>query len=288
MTPAEPLTVRASSLPSYAMCPRRSAANLMWRELVDEYGLRSTLRHIGAIVGTAVHAGSASVMREFQCTGELMSPGALSAAQDEAVESIRTDTAGDWQDDDVTPDRNTAEFQAARMIETYRDHTDPVAVPALIERGLKMRIGEGLIVTGHLDRVDALAVVNGQPRDLKTGRRRPQAFAQYGGYSLLLRANSQTVRELQHVKLTGAFVEDYLPRARKSKDQPPPVSHAYPQGLIEREALSTARRMERDFQEFRRTGDPESFMCNPASFFCSERFCPAYGSTWCNAWRLKT
>jgi hypothetical protein len=291
----DPITVRASSLPSYAQCSRRSAAIMLFGELERPFGLRRRDRHIGAVVGTGSHAGIAHVMRAFRDTGALpdIKSGEMSAAKDVAVASVRQDAHEGVIFDPVSPSIEIAESQVLQILGMYTLHVDPAAVPVLVERGLKMSIGEGLIVTGHMDRVDQLTVTRGEPRDLKTGRHTPAAHEQYGAYLLLYRSNAAFVPELKDLQLTGAFVEEYLPRVPRGKLQPPPVIRRWPQGLLEREALSMARRMERDLRVFRESqvrtppGDPEVFPNNSRSWLCNRRLCPAWRSGWCAAGFLK-
>jgi hypothetical protein len=46
-------------------------------------------------------------------------------------------------------------------------------------------------------------------------------------------------------------------------------------------AMSLIRKLERDYKEFLETGDPNTFLANPASMLCSEKYCPAWGTGFC-------
>ena len=51
--------------------------------------------------------------------------------------------------------------------------------------------------------------------------------------------------------------------------------------------MATVRKIVQDVKLFRETQDPWSFVANPNSFLCSDKFCPAFGSKFCGAWRVK-
>ena len=85
----------------------------------------------------------------------------------------------------------------------------------------------------------------------------------------------------------------FYQRVAKDKDQPPPVVTRYELYDIEPIALNRVRRIKSDIKEFRRlvdvgNADPiMAFDCSPASFLCSERFCPLWGTDGCPEWQWK-
>ena len=100
-----------------------------------------------------------------------------------------------------------------------------------------------------------------------------------GVQSLVTRANvGERVKGLAmtHVK-----------RVPVAKVQPAAEDIAIQQAAAETVVYEIIRHMERDVKHWRETGDPAAFTPNPGSVFCcSSKYCPAYGSKWCNAWRL--
>jgi hypothetical protein len=270
------IRARASSLPTYdQQCARLWAARNLPRKMTASYGLRELQSHVGAAIGTATHAGAAHLMTEFGKSGEVGGTPRREEAREIAIASLREATIEGLTFDPVTPDPNSGERQIGAMVAVYHGSIAPDVPPLLVERGLKMMIADTIEITGHVD----LFLIDQVPDDLKTGRHRPQAFSQYGSYSLLLRANGFPV--------AGKFRERYMPRVAVGKPQPAPEVREFPQGILERQALSSAKRIARDLAEFDRTGDPETFAANPASWLCKEHLCPAWGTTFCNAWRLK-
>lgn len=242
----------------------------------SEWGLRLRPQHVGAAVGSATHRGAEHIMTEFQRTGELGGEERVRAGREAALDRLSEDLgAGEMTYDSTTTGPNGATEAVGKLIPAYHASIDPAVPPFLVEAGLSMTIADTIVVTGHVD----LWFIDETLEDLKTGRRYPAASSQYGCYSLLARANGHNVKP--------TFRQRYLPRVAAGKPQPAPVITDLPQGALERQALATAKAVKRSVEEFQRTGDPDSFLANPQTWLCSNRFCPAFGSKWCDAWRLK-
>jgi len=142
-------TIRASMLPAYPDCPRRSAAKQWHREVeAAGYELRDTLPSVGAAVGTAVHAAAAHVLREKMETG-------VAAHADDgievAVESFRAEVEPGAEWDDTTPTRDVAEAQIVRMTRAYVTHVASRIDPAAVEQAYEGDLGHGWRLTGHCD-----------------------------------------------------------------------------------------------------------------------------------------
>lgn len=262
----EPLVIRASSLPSYADCARRSAARLFRREIEDAgYQLRTTANGIGAAIGTATHAGAHVALHERIQRGELAP---ADVAEDAAITDLRGRFAEGVEWDAVSPKPNTAEKQVVRQLRMWRQMVAPQFVPEHVEVRLEADLAPGVVASGQVD----VATGGRTIRDLKTGRMQRANGAQYGMYSLLWQAHGHQI---------DVLIEDYVPRAPISKFQPPAISTAVDIADAEAAATTLAKRMVADLTAFRATGDPWSFVANPASMLCGERWCPGWGTRWC-------
>jgi len=269
-------TIRASSLPSFADCPRRFAANMLLKEINEiGYGLqRDMLKSVGASIGTATHGGAAYIMTEKMKSGEL---GNKTESDQRALEDFTTAMQEGVLWDDTTPNTNDATKQVLRMVHAFRTYLAPDIIPVAVERRLIADIGDGFVLSGQSD----MQVI--EPdwiRDLKTGRMQRTHYAQLGAYSLLAR----TVHPEQIVK--GVCV-DFIPRASMKKPQPEPIIEQYNQVVAEQSAASTLSQIKANVYEFRRrieVGDapPEhAFLANPGSMLCNPKFCSAHGTNWC-------
>lgn len=223
--------------------------------------LKST---VGAAVGTATHSGVSWILGEKVDTGTL---GNETEADHRALTSLDEALAKGCQWDDTTNNLNTAQKQVLRQVATFRISTAPHLRPVAIEQRLTSRFSERLTVSGQADICEGDAV-----NDLKTGVQRRANAPQYGTYSLLRRAHGHTVNRLTEV---------YVPRARITKPQPEPQLHHIPVEAAEQAAYGILRRIEFDVTAFEKTGEPWSFLANPTSMLCSDRYCPAHGTAFC-------
>jgi PD-(D/E)XK nuclease superfamily len=260
---------RASRLPAYADCARRWAALRFWPE---GYGLHQTPSSIALVGGKATHAGQETMMLDYQSAG---APPATPRRGIEAALESYLDSVGIERPeyDDVTPESD-AEHAIRRMVETVHRAIEPGAEPELIERGMAARINDSEISCT----VD-LFVVGGKLKDLKTSTRKPRRpDIQMGAQSLVTRANLG-----ERVK---GLVMTHVKRVPVAKEQPPAEDIAIQQGAAERLVIETVKHMERSVQHWQQTGDPAAFSANPGSFMCNPKYCAAYGSKWCDAWRV--
>jgi hypothetical protein len=273
--------IRCSALSGWGDCPRRGASKLFWAEIrAAGFMLRYIPRGIGAIVGTAVHRGVASVLGVKARTGTL-------PARADALESSREMLdyqveEGDIQFDGphgVTHNIGEAVDQVARMTGVYHDTVAPTVDPIQVEERLEAEVEPGLVLSGQPDLV---CREPGAIRDLKTGQRAPVSFApQLGGYSLLARTHK--------IDIQRAAI-DYMPRVRKGKPQPAPQSTETIIAHAESAAANIIRHIQADLNTFRhgdearhiKPGDPWAFLANPASMLCSPKYCPAHSTEFCH------
>jgi hypothetical protein len=260
--------IRASYLPMYADCSRRQAAR-MWPDLLLEHGytIRELEPSIAAAVGTATHASMAHMLEAKRDQGVL--PPADDSVQ-AGIQRLGEETGSGVVWDDTSPNLNTAQQQVRRQTLAYRAYAAPTIQVMWIEQRFELDTGGGNILSGQID------VGDGGVRDLKTGiTTRPNA-AQYGAYSILLRTYDHPV---SHV------IEDYVPRVRITKEQPPPRKIEYDRELAEHVATNILRRVERDLKEFEKTGRPDAFLANPSSMLCAAKWCPAHSTPFCREHR---
>lgn len=257
--------IRASYLTSYQDCPRRVAARL-WAAVVEAAGysdIRKTKQSIGAATGTGVHAGAQSILEEKIKTGQL---GPIDTATDIAIETMHKEIEFPIIWDDETPNRNQAEQVVVRQVRQYRAEVAPAIDPIALEKRFEAEY-QGVILSGQMDVIETLGA-----RDTKSGRICRNNMAQYGAYSLLLKAHGYRMT---------TFFEDFVKRVRTGKDPAPAVSIPYDPATCELVAERVVARVVRDLREFEETLDPGAFTANPHSMLCGENYCPAFGTSWC-------
>lgn len=271
--------IRASMLPGYSDCTRRAVAKQFKRKFQKiGYEFRELPPSVGSSVGTAVHASTAALNLALW-RGETPNVSqAVEMAMVAMVEELSTGCI--W--DATTPNMNTAQGQVQRMTEVYVPRM-PLTIngePAVEiggEMGLTADCGDGWILTGHPDLIDADRLLE----DTKTGAVVRPYQGQLGGYSLLVRSNKIT-------ELAGVGMR-YIPRMAKGKFQTPPVFTGYSVAQCERNAMGTIQRIKSDMLLFdlsitgnRPQGDLElAFPCNQSSMMCSDKYCPARGTDFC-------
>lgn len=267
---ASPIAVvRSSLIPTFVDCQRRWAAIFFWPY---GYELHSTPPHVGLLSGKAVHKGAEKTLVEFMRGGTLPKARmSIETALDSWLDAERTNRR-DIIYDNTTGDSGEAEAAVRNMAEAAHEAIDPHDPPVMVEAGLEARTPSGdLVVTSTVD----LFLQSARLKDRKTGVNRPNGYVQMGTQSLVLRANGHPVAGLDF---------DYIPRRkRKAAAELMPLDREAAEQLT-RETLSNMSRAVRLYKE---TGDPAVFQANPGSYLCDPRYCPAFGSTFCAAWKLK-
>jgi hypothetical protein len=211
-------------------------------------------------------------MREFMRLGDMPGPAhALEAALD-SWSGAQREYGNDILYDKTTKDKNAAAVAVRNMAESAYEGIDRSDPPVLVEKGLSAKTPSGeLMVTSTIDQFLQSRRLN----DCKTGRNRPNGYHQMGMQSLVVRAQGHEVRGLDF---------EYVPRRR---EKTPAEIIEIDQVAAEQMTHETLRNMSRDIQLWRETGDPSVFQARPGSYLCDANYCPAFGSTWCGAWRLK-
>lgn len=279
---AEPLIIRASSLPSYQDCQLRVLAN-SHSHLAREHGweLADARGNIGAVMGTGVHKGAEVGLTEKMVAGG-MSP--LSTLEDAAVAELHVRLAEEREStreivmDDDTPSLSVAERQVRRMVAVVREDIIQRAHPLAVEGHVEATLREGIVLSGHSDLLHLSGEhAVGMPtiRDLKTGRRKKKAVVhapQLGAYSLLFRTVGHSPQAAQI---------DFVQRVGLKKPQPAAVEQPLPLAGIEAVAWSVLLELGDKLEAFARDGDPSRFIPNASSNLCDERFCRAFGTKLC-------
>lgn len=269
------ISIRASSLEDFTACERRFAA----RWLIDSdhamaRHLKRPRQHIGAVVGRASHIGVAYLLNELKLTGS--HGGALRTrhAKQAAAEKYHEDTTKPVATDDTTKTVTQGLVAAHKIIEAYHDNVRHDCEPDIIEKGLSAEGGgagtdlERYRITGTMDNY----LFDGTLEDLKTGVNRPKPFGQQGAYSQILTANGKRV---DRIRIRYA--------QRVSQNRGVSGIEAINLDVIacERHAIELINRAAGGLQRLVKTGDPASFLANPADRLCSDKFCPAHGTDFC-------
>lgn len=259
--------IRASMLPAWPDCPRRSAAKA-FRKMIERQGfkLRELQPSIGAAVGTAVHKVAEVVLRGKIETGEF---GKIEDGLEQAFVGFREEIEPGAIWDDTTPNINTATKQIQVLAQAYIAGVASKVDPLAVELSLEADTGDGVILTGHID----LVTVQGEVRDLKTGGVARPYYEQLGAYGLLVRSHNI-------VPVTGIAI-DWVKRVGKTKPQPPAEFKQYQSAICQKAALEVVGEVKRCLGEFQQSGSPAVFGANTMSMMCSDKYCPAWGTDFC-------
>ena len=275
----EPRVIRPSSLTTQIDCGRRWAA-VHLAPLVMQAGYTLGERrplHVGAAVGSGVHAAASYTLEAKRRTGELGNEAeAVDRAEAEFMERGQHGLVWDATTDQLP----TAQQQLRRMTRSYRRHLAWQLQPMIIEQRFECDVGDGWVLSGQTDSL------NGDPdrdvHDLKTGTHQRANGVQYACYHIILDA---------HGYRPARIVEDFLRRVKLKTEQPPPESTAIPLAPAIADAWDAIDDIKRATAEFERRivsgGRPPhaAFRANPQSQLCSPRFCPAFGTDFCKSHR---
>jgi len=268
------LKIRASMLNGYIDCPRRSIASA-YREFIESYGymLNTVLPNIGSIVGTPAHEVNEHILKNRK------SP--LKDAIDIGMSKLQTDMAEEIHWDDNTPKKDIAEKQLKHITLIYYQQVAPTIKPLIykgepaIELYLKAKIDDDTLLHGHVDVIDENIMA---PRDGKFGAKDNNYFPQLGAYSLLSRSNG--------IKVTGNPVADWIPRPTKTGTSKYHRSE-YDKPIAEQTGLHVIDKIKSDINNFKKEADPWCFTPNLSSNMCSNKFCIAHGTEFCEITKEK-
>lgn len=250
-------SIRASMLPSYPDCPRRSAAK-QWPEIVASIGitLRELPPSIGATVGTASHVGAIGMVN-----GE-------SELYERSIENLRTNSANGILYDTVTANLNDAEKQISVMLDAFGKQVLPSITDVIGTEIAREASAFGFSITGHSD-LETITSID----DLKFGARCRPYHGQIGQYSLTRNANG-----VQPAKLSRLI---WGPRTSVKKTFPGFTFIDYDIRQCEKIAWATIQHIKMHVEAFEKTGNQMSFPANPMSMMCTDKYCPAWGTRWC-------
>jgi hypothetical protein len=259
--------IRASMLPSWNDCPRRSAAQ-QYRKIITGtgYRLNETLPSIGGSVGTSVHSGSEHTLKNMLSTGVQAKK---KECFDVGIETFKKLIVEGAVFDNITPTGNVAEQQILQMINAYYIQVAPKLTISRIENQYEIEFDDDVIFTGKSD----VETTDNFIRDIKGGVKPKPFHAQLGGYSLLRGTDTG-------IKSAGLVI-DYLPRVSAAKSYPGASTFNFDVGYCESMAWHNIRQIANSVREFLKTGSCWSFPCNPMSIICSEKYCPAFGTDFC-------
>jgi RecB family exonuclease len=212
-----------------------------------------------AAIGTATHKAIELNLRAKLETGELLP---LDAVKDAARDNIENAWAGGVIDDPDAPmGKGGAVDEAVSLAGLHASEVAPTIQPTAVERGLGMEVNAGLVITSHLDVVEADGL-----RDTKTIAQTPseikgEHMAQGQLYAVVMLANDGA--------LPRALKIDYLVKLKREKKAltlVAPVTEETAQRALERVTL-TARVIHRAIE----TGDFLPAAAN--GWMCSRKWC---------------
>lgn len=265
------IELRVSGLPGAVNCWRQWAADsgastkgmLGIRDLVKAKGFsprdRKSGQHVGNGVGTSLHHG----FNEMWTTGADPTEKSLGKWSELLKEGIEFDPRS-------TPNDDVARTQIQRMAQAYLPIAQKLK-PIKTEFTLTRRIDDQkpYIVTGHPDLLNE----DGRIIDMKFGKNSSSYEAQLGGYSLISRAEGMDV--------TGVEVH-HTPRSARTKPQVPTEIIKYGHRVAEVAATRIIEEAVSRVEKFQETGDPWAFTPNNNSTLCSKKWCPAWGTDFCD------
>ena len=261
------IKIRASMLPSYADCPRRGAAK-QWRSIITEMGF--TLKYlppsIGAAIGTGCHEAS-KIMVGHKMAGTKHNK---NDAIDSAIASMQAETVEGVNMDQTTTSINDAEKQIRLLVTAFDNDVLPVIHPVEIETQCEASVTEDVTFSGRFD----ILQENEEIDDWKFGSKLSYYGSQLGGYSILKK--SKTGKSVKQVSIY------HLPRTSIKKVYPGTKRHIFDLASCEKAAYYTIRKIEVEMQKFIQTQNPWCFPANPMSMMCSEKYCPAYKTSFCD------
>ncbi|MEZ5846512.1 MAG: PD-(D/E)XK nuclease family protein [Geminicoccaceae bacterium] len=278
------MIIRPSSISTFLDCARRWVAQHMAVEVREAgYRLNRLRSHVGAPIGTGVHGGAAVALGEKKGR-EMLPVGARASALDASVSAFATAIeelsgySNGMNFDATASDLPMAEKQVVRMTKAYLDSVDqrPTLQPMIIEERAAIDIGDGFVLSGQVDSIVGIEEIGpaSEIKDLKTtgARGLPNVAGQIGSYRMIHEGHGRAIERASI---------DLAKRVPMKKAQPD--IRFLPVDLEEAENLARLSLVEikRTVRAFRQTRSPKLIRANAASVFCSDRFCPAYGTGFC-------
>lgn len=230
------------------------------------FTVRPHVRRIGALVGTACHAGIQNDLSSIMASAERPSERDIGEI---AVENFRSNSEGNpVVFDQLTSDINDAHHQICQITACHYNRYAPVSKPVLVEQRLWCQIGNDVVLTGQPDYI----VSDMDIIDIKTGA--PKNYLlQFAGYGILANTNGYSIRGCEVIG---------IPRSKRNRRIEPYSQRTSPE-VLNHGAIPVAIELIRQIRDAVSTfaTAPEQVPCNPTSTLCSDRYCPAWGTKIC-------
>lgn len=268
------IRIRASSLSHWNDCPRRGAAN-SFRDIISDagYALAGDRRSISAAIGTAVHAGAAHTLKAKMEARAVE----IGAVVDVSIAKLDEEREKGIEYDITSPSRNQSESQVKTLAESFHAEIAPKVKPVAVETSLSGTVSyNGMVIqlTGHPDAIETLTL-----RDYKTSKSIAGYHTQLGVYHMLA-TDPKAGYQCENL------VIDWLPRTSVSKPYPGAKTFSFPIDVCVAEAKAVIKSAMMQLRGFLDTQEPASFPCNRSSILCSAKFCPAFGTDFCEVSKL--
>ena len=259
------MKIRASDLPSYSDCNRRGFYR-MFRKDIEQIGYVTDpdfRKNVGAAIGTGAHfgVGKKLMARQMFMGDKLSNDDAISIG----ITRYRTVAEEGLTFDDTTHNSNRAEHQIGRIMTAHFYYVLPYTTPLHVEEEFKAKYKD-VIVVGHPDLVEATGI-----RDLKSGKNKSVCQSQLGVYSLMAKLKGVKVQNL---------IQDWIPR-KKNMDNPKYTEIRYNVEASENFAKQIIAGIKSQYEKFIDTEESGLIPANPMSILCSKKFCPVYGTDFC-------
>jgi hypothetical protein len=262
------ITLHASTLPYYADCPRRSAIRIIPRLLEAQgYVFQRQQPNIGAAIGHGTHAAAAH-LAAVKLLGEQPAENHLKNGIELGISGFREEIKDGVSFDGTTTTTNEAEKQIITLSTSVLYEIMPALNIVTSEPPPLRAAMQGIEFTGRWDIEEPDGI-----DDYKTGTSARACHAQLGGYSLLRTSNGR--------EKSKRLTQIYLPRVSVKKQYPGAQRINYDVDICETTAYNTIKHIVRDIRNFETTQSPQVFMANPCSVLCSQKFCAAFGTEWC-------
>lgn len=274
------IEIRASSLPTAMDCPRMWAAKMAldprsnFMPIMQKHGFmlsKKKGKNVGAQIGQACHDAFGTYF-QAKIDGYNVDPIPLAlASYRKKIEegSVEYDGAKSG----VTKDPETALIQVERMVQEYLP-TAQTLKPKRVEFKLVLRVDplKPYLASGTPDDYEENFDIN----DMKFGRNLSPYEAQLGLYRLMARSMGMP---------TGKLFLHHTPRCTIKKPQKPTEIIPYDVSVAENAAHYTLEESVTRIDKFIETGNPYAFPPNPNSNLCSKKWCPAWGTSFCDMGR---
>ena len=271
------VTIRCSTLPGYPDCPRRSACKLI-RDQIQEagYELRQLPAGIGAAVGTGSHWAADWVIGEFMSgkievtpEGDVVNPSPLfNTCKEIGIQKFRDEIADGVIYDGTTSSTRDAERQIDILTRSFLTEVLPMVKPLGTEIQRRAQLNDSFELSGRLDCEEQSGIY-----DWKYGSKLSIYDSQQGGYSLLRQSIGLTKPDFLRVY--------HMPRTSVKKQYPGARQINISVNSAERAAYAVTHHIMRDIRNWWASRDPWSFTANPMSMLCSDKYCEAWGTSFC-------